>query len=525
MHPEWASRYCNFTPAIRITAAHSPSHSMTSPLLRSPPFPWVSPRRAAVSLRARDNARAPQPAERLTALARAITAARVGGTFWGTRPELPGRPFRLLDAAEGDGFRLAAGDDPWPAILAAEEIVAEKGSEVGALAAIAGKPVRYPGGKAWPAREQMVRAHVLGSVRYRDPFSGGAVAGEEAIATLALWRSLFDINRCIGRTGGMAVWKRKAIGRFLFDGLAAPVHGRTGGPGGRAVWPSRCQPQQGDWQVEDGFLRSVGLGAELRSPWSIVVDSTGIYYDPEAPSDLETLLETGAFDAELTERAALLREAIIAAGIAKYGARGEPVSLPTGRRLILVPGQVEDDRSVRLGGGRLQSNAALLKAVRETERDAHIVFKPHPDVEAGLRTGGPSPAEADRLADTVVRGASLGSLFEQVDEVHTLTSLTGFEALLRGIAVTTYGAPFYAGWGLTTDRGAIPARRTKRRTLDELVAAALILYPRYLDPETQLPCAPETIVERFAAHEPRSSPLFRLRQAQGQARLRLRKAG
>ena len=36
-----------------------------------------------------------------------------------------------------------------------------------------------------------------------------------------------------------------------------------------------------------------------------------------------------------------------------------------------------------------------------------------------------------------------------VDEVHTLTSLTGFEALLRGIEVHAYGGPFYAGWGLT----------------------------------------------------------------------------
>ena len=65
-----------------------------------------------------------------------------------------------------------------------------------------------------------------------------------------------------------------------------------------------------------------------------------------------------------------------------------------------------------------------------------------------------------------------------------MTSLAGFEALMRGKAVTTWGTPFYAGWGLTDDRapcGAHSPRRTRRRTLDELVFLVLVLYPRYLD--------------------------------------------
>jgi capsular polysaccharide export protein len=63
--------------------------------------------------------------------------------------------------------------------------------------------------------------------------------------------------------------------------------------------------------------------------------------------------------------------------------------------------------------------------------------------------------------------------------------------------VTVHGVPFYAGWGLTIDRGPVPARRTARRTLDELVAAALLLYPRYLDPLTGLPCPAEVLVGRL----------------------------
>jgi capsular polysaccharide export protein len=37
--------------------------------------------------------------------------------------------------------------------------------------------------------------------------------------------------------------------------------------------------------------------------------------------------------------------------------------------------------------------------------------------------------------------------------------------------------------------------------LEELVAGVLILYPRYLDPVTRLPCGPEIIIERLADPE------------------------
>ena len=79
----------------------------------------------------------------------------------------------------------------------------------------------------------------------------------------------------------------------------------------------------------------------------------------------------------------------------------------------------------------------------------------------------------------------LQGLLSEVAEVHTMTSLTGFEALLRGLKVTTYGVPFYAGWGLTTDKATIPARRNQCIDLDSLIYATLIAYPRYFDPVTK----------------------------------------
>jgi capsular polysaccharide export protein len=106
--------------------------------------------------------------------------------------------------------------------------------------------------------------------------------------------------------------------------------------------------------------------------------------------------------------------------------------------------------------------------------------------------------EARRLADAVLPRADAAALLAQVDEVWTMTSLMGFEALLRGVPVTTTGAPFYAGWGLTRDLGPIPPRRRARVDLAGLVHAALIAYPRYIDPVTGRPCPPEVAAERLA---------------------------
>jgi capsular polysaccharide export protein len=172
---------------------------------------------------------------------------------------------------------------------------------------------------------------------------------------------------------------------------------------------------------------------------------------------------------------------------------------PAGDRLhILVPGQVEDDRAVQTGGSAVRSNLELLRRVRERSPDAYIIYKPHPDVLAGHRSGAiPRQVSLD-YADEMVTEASVSSLVEMVDEVHVNTSLTGFEALMRDKPVTTHGAPFYAGWGLTHDLGPVPPRRTARRTIDELVAAVLLLYPRYLDPVTGLPCPAEVVVSRLA---------------------------
>jgi capsular polysaccharide export protein len=276
-------------------------------------------------------------------------------------------------------------------------------------------------------------------------------------------------------------------------------------------------------EMEDGFIRSVGLGSGLHPPLSIVVDSRGIYYDPGRPSDLEALLGESDFTPGLIDRARHLIDDVVRSGISKYASgRARFEDLPAGRRSVLVAGQVEDDRSMKLGAAGVAGNLDLLRRARAAEPGAVILFKPHPDVEAGHRQGRIPDDEALRLADRIVRDVPMSALLEAVDAVHVTTSLTGFEALLRSREVFTHGQPFFAGWGLTTDLGPAITRRGRRLTLEQLVAGVLILYPRYLDPVTRLPCPPEILIARLAETSVvRSTPLTLLRRWQGRIRYAL----
>lgn len=151
---------------------------------------------------------------------------------------------------------------------------------------------------------------------------------------------------------------------------------------------------------------------------------------------------------------------------------------------MLVPGQLEGDASIRLGCLDVRTNSGLLQAVRAACPDAFIVYKPHPEVASGNWRGSLSRVDAARWADHVEPTLSVVSCIDACDELHTLTSLAGFDALLRGKRVVTYGQPFYAGWGLSEDRatnGVAWSRRQRRLSLDELVTGTLPRYPIYWD--------------------------------------------
>jgi capsular polysaccharide export protein len=98
--------------------------------------------------------------------------------------------------------------------------------------------------------------------------------------------------------------------------------------------------------------------------------------------------------------------------------------------------------------------------------------------------------------DSVIVDTQMGDLLQSIDEVHCLTSLAGFEALLQGKKVTCYGQPFYSGWGFTDNKVPV-TRRVRRLLLDELVAGALIFYPLYMNRRCDLLISPEEALDEL----------------------------
>lgn len=360
-------------------------------------------------------------------------------------------------------------------------------------------------------RAQLFAAAMILAPTWYDPCRDRLCAFEEAVDHLEAQVRAFRQDRDGHVAAGMRLWKRSRLQLFfgqtkplIFEpdptraATLATAKGRN-----LLIWAAKAPADIPALRVEDGFLRSRGLGADLIPPLSLVTDDLGIYYDPTRESRLERLILTplppGAVD-----RANDLIARLIAQRVSKYNLSGSLPDLPPGHR-ILIPGQVEDDASLRLGSPVTKTNLALLLATARANPDAVLIFKPHPDVEAGLRPGALTAPDIPNLI--LAPHADPLALIDACDEVWTMTSLMGFEALLRGKKVTTLGAPFYAGWGLTTDLGPTPDRRKRapdghplpRPTLAQLAHAALIAYPRYYDPVTRRPCPPEVAVDRLAS--------------------------
>jgi capsular polysaccharide export protein len=298
---------------------------------------------------------------------------------------------------------------------------------------------------------------------------------------------------------GFSIWKQKNIRALLSLNLNAIEYKshrkprRDSSSGGIALllwggfppaWIKKSN--KSIWKVEDGFIRSVGLGSKGVRPLSLVIDKQGIYFDPNNPSDLELLLNSSHFDPLLLETARKIRNLIVTHKITKYNL--EHLSVVDWDKQeqvkILIPGQVDDDASVLLGCSEVRSNLELIKVVRLNNPQAFLIYKPHPDVMSGNRKGLVSLKTIRMYVDYIELNTSIIDCIEAADEIHTMTSLSGFDALLRKKKVTTYGEPFYAGWGLTDDKINISKsfnRRQRRLTLDELVAGTLLMYPLYYD--------------------------------------------
>lgn len=384
--------------------------------------------------------------------------------------------------------------------------------------------------KTLTAAQLFAAAMILAPTWY-DPCRDRLCAFEQVLDQLEAETRVWREDRNGYAAFGMRAWKRGHLQKF-FGGekpvrfanrptRAVELAEKTGRS--LLVWAGKEPPnlatKAGIRRAEDGFLRSRGLGATLIPPLSLITDDLGIYFDPSRPSRLETLI-LGPLPPGGAERAQRLIETVVNTGATKYNSGHTVLPVVRHGHRILVPGQVEDDASILKGAVAIRTNLALLRTTRTANPSAILIYKPHPDVEAGLRPGAISDAEMAGLADVTLRGADAAAAIAQCDDVWTITSTLGFEALLRGKPVTCLGVPFYAGWGLTRDLAPIPQRRLdlasqarEHAPLDliRLAHAALISYPRYFDPVSRRPCPPEVALDRLIHGAfPRQSAAYRL---------------
>lgn len=254
-------------------------------------------------------------------------------------------------------------------------------------------------------------------------------------------------------------------------------------------------------RIEDGFLRSISLGEKLSPPISLCFDNAAAYFDSTQPSLLESIIQNYDFEADeaLMRRARIGLRALVESRLSKYNFSedGDVANLfgPKTRERILVVGQVESDMSLIKGDVGSMTNNDLVRAAALENPHAQIIYKPHPAVLSGTSISAQSDPKLVRdIALVLNSDLALADAFQTIDRVYTMTSLAGFEALIRSIPVTCFGMPFYAGWGATDDRR-VCQRRVAKRTAVQIFAASYILYPKYFDPIRKRPIKFEQALE------------------------------
>ena len=321
-----------------------------------------------------------------------------------------------------------------------------------------------------------------------------------AVMTSGLWR----IRNIISVATGCRVTRwLPGIGSGRCDGVAGwghkPTAARAQSLARRIGMPYVA--------LEDGWLRSVCAGP-WEKPRSLVMDRTGIYYDATASSDLERLIGESASirDERRHSRASRAMALLRQTAISKYNdgpwlTAAELGLDPARRRRVLVVDQTFGDASVSCGLAKAETFLRMLAAAEAEHPGAEIIVKVHPEVVSGRKRGYLEHVDPDRysVVDVAVNPWVLLGL---VDHVYVVSSQLGFEALIAGLPVSCFGAPYYAGWGLTDDRIAIP-RRTARPSLEQLFAAAYFDYAVYIDPATGRRATLEETVHALAAERER----------------------
>lgn len=238
--------------------------------------------------------------------------------------------------------------------------------------------------------------------------------------------------------------------------------------------------------LEDGFIRSLGLGVEGSPSFSIVEDDLGIYYDATTPSKLENFFNYYDFqnDIKLMEKTQEAIKLIQKYNISKYNSAPnikDDFFQDDKKKKVLIIAQTAGDASLEYGLGNSYSTDEMIDTAIEENPKASIYIKIHPDVLSGKKKSDIDVSKLENRCHIISENVNPISLLKHFDKVYTKTSQMGFEALLVGCECVCFGVPFYAGWGVTQDKQRCE-RRKRVLSVEEIFAGAYILYSRYYNP-------------------------------------------
>jgi capsule polysaccharide export protein KpsC/LpsZ len=252
---------------------------------------------------------------------------------------------------------------------------------------------------------------------------------------------------------------------------------------------------------EDGFLRSVRPGNQEK-PISLVFDRTGIYYDARQPSDLECFVRRRFEKSMRTQEIHDAIDLIRSKRLSKYNSFDfldiAELNLQSSDRKdrVLVIDQTVGDASIPGAFAKDETFRQMLQTAVAENPEVEILIKVHPETMIGRKAGHftqdvlQSLAKQDEVCALALKENRLRltpeainpwPLLEACSKVYCVSSQLGFEAILAGCEVHTFGVPFYGGWGLTVERNPTKLRRRYPVSLEAVFAALYFDYSHYLE--------------------------------------------
>ncbi|MFA0471720.1 hypothetical protein AB4564_14160, partial [Vibrio sp. 10N.222.51.E8] len=238
------------------------------------------------------------------------------------------------------------------------------------------------------------------------------------------------------------------------------------------------------YEIEDGFIRSVGLGIEKIKPISLLIDSKSIHFDRARISELEHIISNYKHSVANEERAKQCIRFIKEYGIDKYnlGSKKSLVEFDKDKEYILVIGQVDSDDSIKFSCIDKITSNELVYFVKMRHPKASIIYRPHPEVLRKLQLQKDNYQKLKKICFVDESQSSLSSLLtsDAINTVYTISSLSGFESLLYNKQVFVFGSPFYSDWSLTRD--VTKLNRRGNVSLEGVFYCSYIVYPTYICP-------------------------------------------